>query len=63
MTEMQQILDQVAALPGPPEPFVNPYLGHRALTEQEQELLGEYARLAGTINRVRRPAAVACESF
>lgn len=49
---MQQVLDQVAALPGPPKPYVNPYAGHRALSEQEQELLGEYARLADTIRRV-----------
>jgi hypothetical protein len=30
----------------------NPYSGHRLLSEKEQEVLGEYARLAGTIRRV-----------
>lgn len=30
----------------------NPYSGHRLLSEKEQEILGEYARLAGTIRRV-----------
>lgn len=33
-------------------PFVNPYAGHRLLSEKEQEVLGEYARLAATIKRV-----------
>jgi len=32
--------------------FINPYQGHRALTPVEQDLLGEYARLAATIKRV-----------
>jgi DASH complex subunit DAD3 len=32
--------------------FVNPYAGHRMLSEKEQEVLGEYARLAATIKRV-----------
>lgn len=30
----------------------NPYSGHRLLSEKEQEVLGEYAKLAGTIRRV-----------
>ncbi|PWN37468.1 DASH complex, subunit Dad3 [Meira miltonrushii] len=30
----------------------NPYSGHRLLSEKEQEVLGEYARLAGTIRRI-----------
>ena len=52
MTTIQEVLDQVAALPTAPKPYVNPYAGHRALSEHEQELLGEYARLADTIRRV-----------
>ncbi|EPQ29945.1 uncharacterized protein PFL1_02617 [Pseudozyma flocculosa PF-1] len=52
MATMEEVLAKVAAVPGPPTPFVNPYTGNRALSESEQELLGEYARLAGTINRV-----------
>ncbi|CEH14245.1 dash complex subunit dad3 [Ceraceosorus bombacis] len=32
--------------------WVNPYHGHRALSEQEAEVLGEYARLAETIKRI-----------
>ncbi|KDN49939.1 hypothetical protein K437DRAFT_267365 [Tilletiaria anomala UBC 951] len=32
--------------------FVNPYLGHRNLSETEQQVLGEYARLAATIARI-----------
>ncbi|WFD19450.1 hypothetical protein MCAP1_001680 [Malassezia caprae] len=44
-----------AAVP-PAEPvvpaFQNPYEGHRALSSSEQELLGEYARLAATVHRV-----------
>lgn len=46
------MLDQVAALPTASKPYINPYAGHRSLTEHEQELLGEYARLADTIRRV-----------
>lgn len=38
---------------GPPTPFTNPYEGNRNLTRSQQELLGEYARLAGTVRRVR----------
>ncbi|SPO32647.1 uncharacterized protein UTRI_04391 [Ustilago trichophora] len=52
MATIQQVLDQVAALPTAPKPYINPYAGHRALSEHEQELLGEYARLADTIRRV-----------
>ena len=33
--------------------FQNHYEGHRALSRGEQELLGEYARLAATVHRVR----------
>ncbi|PWN90050.1 hypothetical protein FA10DRAFT_301333 [Acaromyces ingoldii] len=32
--------------------FTNPYTGHRLLNSTEQEVLGEYARLAGTIKRI-----------
>ncbi|WFD23065.1 hypothetical protein MEQU1_001749 [Malassezia equina] len=32
--------------------FQNPYEGHRALSSSEQELLGEYARLAATVRRL-----------
>ncbi|WFD30262.1 hypothetical protein MSPP1_001279 [Malassezia sp. CBS 17886] len=32
--------------------FVNPYEGHRSLSRTEQQLLGEYARLAATLRRV-----------
>lgn len=35
-----------------PAAFVNPYEGDRSLSPAEQELLGEYARLAGTVRRV-----------
>ncbi|KAJ1022577.1 hypothetical protein NDA16_003566 [Ustilago loliicola] len=52
MASIQEVLDQVAALPTAPKPYINPYAGHRALSEHEQELLGEYARLADTIRRV-----------
>ena len=52
MATIQEVLDQVAALPTAPKPYINPYAGHRALSEHEQELLGEYARLADTIRRV-----------
>lgn len=52
MTTIQEVLDQVAALPVAPKPYINPYAGHRALSEHEQELLGEYARLADTVRRV-----------
>lgn len=31
---------------------VNPYAGHRLLSDKEQQVLGEYARLAATIKRV-----------
>ncbi|EST09615.1 DASH complex subunit Dad3 [Kalmanozyma brasiliensis GHG001] len=52
MATIQEVLDQVAALPVAPKPYINPYAGHRALSEHEQELLGEYARLADTVRRV-----------
>lgn len=52
MATIQEVLDQVAALPTAPKPYINPYSGHRSLSEHEQELLGEYARLADTIRRV-----------
>ncbi|WFD01908.1 hypothetical protein MOBT1_000588 [Malassezia obtusa] len=39
----------------PHDAFVNPYEGNRSLTPNEQALLGEYARLAQTLRRVRRP--------
>ncbi|TKY84669.1 hypothetical protein EX895_006571 [Sporisorium graminicola] len=52
MATIQEVLDQVAALPTAAKPYINPYAGHRALSEHEQELLGEYARLADTIRRV-----------
>ncbi|PWY98363.1 hypothetical protein BCV70DRAFT_207989 [Testicularia cyperi] len=52
MATMQEVLEKVAALPSAPQPYINPYAGHRALSEHEQELLGEYARLADTIRRV-----------
>ncbi|CBQ74008.1 conserved hypothetical protein [Sporisorium reilianum SRZ2] len=52
MADIQQVLDQVAALPTASKPYINPYAGHRALSDHEQELLGEYARLADTIRRV-----------
>ncbi|GAC93699.1 hypothetical protein PHSY_001264 [Pseudozyma hubeiensis SY62] len=52
MATIQEVLDQVAALPTAPKPYINPYAGHRSLSEHEQELLGEYARLADTIRRV-----------
>ncbi|CCF51557.1 hypothetical protein NDA11_003116 [Ustilago hordei] len=52
MATIQEVLDQVAALPTASKPYINPYAGHRALSEHEQELLGEYARLADTIRRV-----------
>jgi DASH complex subunit DAD3 len=32
--------------------FQNPFAGHRQLNEKEQEVLGEYARLAATVRRV-----------
>lgn len=32
--------------------FQNPYEGHRSLAPKEQQLLGEYARLAATVRRV-----------
>lgn len=35
-----------------PATFVNPYAGHGLLSEKEQKVLGEYARLAATIKRV-----------
>lgn len=35
-----------------PADSVNPYAGHRLLSEKEQQVLGEYARLAATIKRV-----------
>lgn len=53
MATIQEVLEQVAALPTAPKPYQNPYAGHRSLSEHEQELLGEYARLADTIRRVR----------
>lgn len=31
----------------------NPYAGNRSLSPTEQELLGEYSRLAATTKRVR----------
>lgn len=37
----------------PNEPFVNPYAGHRLLDAREKQVLGEYARLAATMKRVR----------
>lgn len=40
----------------PPAQFSNPYEGNRNLTRSQQELLGEYARLAGTVRRVRTRA-------
>ena len=52
MATIQEVLDQVAALPTASKPYINPYAGHRSLTEHEQELLGEYARLADTVRRV-----------
>ncbi|SJX63850.1 uncharacterized protein SRS1_14582 [Sporisorium reilianum f. sp. reilianum] len=52
MADIQQVLDQVAALPTASKPYINPYAGHRALSDHEQELLGEYARLADTVRRV-----------
>lgn len=33
--------------------FVNPYEGNKSLTPNERALLGEYARLAQTLRRVR----------
>lgn len=33
--------------------FQNPYEGHRSLSASEQQVLGEYARLAATLRRVR----------
>ncbi|UZJ51213.1 hypothetical protein CBS101457_000533 [Exobasidium rhododendri] len=35
-----------------PSIFINPYAGHRMLSGKEQEVLGEYARLAATIKRI-----------
>ncbi|KOS15008.1 dash complex subunit dad3 [Malassezia pachydermatis] len=32
--------------------FQNPYEGHRSLSASEQQVLGEYARLAATLRRV-----------
>jgi hypothetical protein len=42
-----------AAAAAPPV-WQNPYANHRALSAEEAELLGEYARLADTIRRVSR---------
>ncbi|KAN0059938.1 hypothetical protein ACQY0O_007911 [Thecaphora frezii] len=62
MASMQDILSQVSSLPGGSEPFINPYAGHRGLSETEQELLGEYARLAATIHRVSALSTLLCNS-
>jgi hypothetical protein len=43
-----------AAAAAAPPVWQNPYANHRALSAEEAELLGEYARLADTIRRVSR---------